>query len=95
MLASRLVQSLHSSYGSKARQEEAKNIPQVIQMVIKAKYENGVFKPLEDVDVKEGTEADVYVRSEKGNGRKPVFVRELGFFGMWKNRDDIGTGTEY
>jgi len=47
------------------------------------------------VDVKEGTEADVYVRSEKGNGRKPVFVRELGFFGMWKNRDDIGTGTEY
>ena len=79
----------------KRDRKRRKNIPQVIQLVIKAKYENGVFKPLEDVDVKEGTEADVYVRSEKGNGRKPVFVRELGFFGMWKNRDDIGTGTEY
>ena len=23
------------------------------------------------------------------------FLRELGFFGMWKDRDDIGTGLEY
>lgn len=29
------------------------------------------------------------------NGKKPKSVRELGAFGMWKDRDDIGTGVEY
>ena len=63
---------------------------------IKARYENGVFRPLEDVDVKEGTEADVYLR--EGNGEQPKkrkSVRDLAVYGMWKDRDDIGTGAEY
>lgn len=41
-------------------------------MSIRAIYENGVFKPLEDVPIKEGTEVDVYPRSdEKGTAGKP------------------------
>lgn len=65
-------------------------------MSIRAIYKNGVFQPLEDVPVKEGTEVDVYPRNEaKESGRKPKSIRDLGFFGMWKDRDDIGTGLEY
>jgi len=64
-------------------------------MSIRAIYENGVFKPLEDVPIKEGTEVDVYSRAEKENGGKPKSVKELGAYGIWKDRDDIGTGVEY
>lgn len=64
-------------------------------MSIRAIYENGVFKPLEDVPIKEGTEVDVYPRAEKESGGKPKSVKELGAYGMWKDRDDIGTGVEY
>ena len=65
-------------------------------MSIRAIYENGVFKPLEAVPVKEGTEVEVYpIGEQKGNGGKPKSITELGFFGMWKDRDDIGTGQEY
>ena len=65
-------------------------------MSIRAVYENGVFKPLEDVPIKEGTEVDVYpVREQKANGQKPKSVKELGAYGMWEDRDDIGTGVEY
>jgi predicted DNA-binding antitoxin AbrB/MazE fold protein len=66
-------------------------------MSIRAIYENGVFKPLEDVPIKEGTEVDVYPRSdEKGTGGKPKkSITDFAFFGMWKDRDDIGTGAEY
>lgn len=65
-------------------------------MSIRAIYENGVFRPLEDVPIKEGTEVEVYpLGDQKENGKKPKSVRELGFFGMWKDRDDIGTGVEY
>jgi len=65
-------------------------------MSIRAIYKDGVFKPLEDVPVKEGTEVDVYPRGEqKGNAKKPKSVRELGVYGMWKDREDIPSGTEY
>ena len=65
-------------------------------MSIRAIYKNGVFQPLEDVPVKEGTEVDVYPRTEeKEKPKKPKSIRDLGFFGMWKDRDDIGTGVEY
>jgi predicted DNA-binding antitoxin AbrB/MazE fold protein len=33
-------------------------------MQIRAIYKDGVFKPLEDVPVKEGTEVDVYPREQ-------------------------------
>lgn len=65
-------------------------------MTIRAIYENGVFKPLEDVPMKEGTEVEVYPLGEhKTNGAKPKSVKELGAYGMWKDRTDIGTGVEY
>ncbi len=66
-------------------------------MSIRAIYENGVFKPLEDVPIEEGTEVDVYPRAGEvkngGKSRKPI--TDFAFFGMWKDREDIGTGAEY
>ncbi len=52
-------------------------------MAIRAIYKNGVFKPLEDVPMKDGTEVDVYPRAEREKGKKPRSVRELGAYGMW------------
>ena len=67
-------------------------------MVIKAIYENGLFKPLEKVPLEEGAKVEVYPRSEQGeNGGKPKrkSVKDYAAFGMWADRDDIGTGVEY
>jgi len=66
-------------------------------MSIRAIYKNGVFQPLEDVAVKEGTEVDVYLRTEeKGNiGKRKKSVADYEAVGMWKDRDDIGTGVDY
>jgi predicted DNA-binding antitoxin AbrB/MazE fold protein len=65
-------------------------------MTITARYEDGVFKPLEDVTVKEGTLVEVNVPSYadclKGKS-KPV--RDSAFFGMWKDRTDIEDSVEY
>jgi len=67
-------------------------------MVIRAIYKNGVFKPLEKVPLEEGTEVEVHPRAEQGsNGGKPKrkSVKDYEAFGMWADRDDIGTGVEY
>ena len=66
-------------------------------MSIRAVYEDGVFKPLESVPLKEGTEVEVYPRPEEkaSGGKRKKSVRELGAYGMWADRDDIGEGTEY
>ncbi len=67
-------------------------------MSIRAIYENGVFRPLEDVPVKEGTEVDVYPREETRleKGVKPRrSVREYEVWGMWKDREDIVDSVEY
>lgn len=70
-------------------------------MTIKAIYEKGVFRPLENVPLEEGTEVEVYASGDRtgatgeGNGRRPKSVKELGAYGMWKDREDIGTGVEY
>lgn len=65
-------------------------------MTITAKYEDGVFKPLEDVTVNEGTIVEVHVPSYadrlKGKVRS---VGDFAFFGMWKDRTDIGDSVEY
>lgn len=65
-------------------------------MTITAKYEDGVFKPLEDVTVNEGTIVEVHVPSYadrlKGKARS---VGDFAFFGMWKDRTDIGDSVEY
>jgi predicted DNA-binding antitoxin AbrB/MazE fold protein len=49
-------------------------------MTIAAKYEAGVFKPLDVVNIKEGAIVAIHMpREEK---RKPSSVRDLGFTGM-------------
>lgn len=62
-------------------------------MTIAAKYEDGVFKPLEDVKLAEGTRVEVHVR--EATRRQPKSVREFAAFGMWADRDDIPDGVTY
>jgi predicted DNA-binding antitoxin AbrB/MazE fold protein len=67
-------------------------------MVIKAIYENGVFRPLEKVPLEEGAEVEVYPcvgQTENGVKPKRKSVKDYAAFGMWAERDDIGTSVEY
>ena len=63
-------------------------------MTIPATYEKGVFKPLEDVHLTEGTRVEVHV-PEEGAPRTPKSIRDLPIFGMWADRDDIPDGVTY
>ena len=73
------------------------------RMSIRAIYENGAFRPLEDVPVAEGTEVDVYPREGRreksaggiGSETPKASVMDDPAFGMWKDRDDIGDGVAY
>ena len=62
-------------------------------MTIAAKYEDGVFKPLEEVKLTEGTRVEVHV-AEQPRGR-PKSLREFAAFGMWADREDIPDGVTY
>ena len=64
-------------------------------MMIPAKYENGVFRPLEAVQMKEGTVVEVHVPTEQEPAAERHSIMDLPFFGMWKDRTDIGDGVEY
>ena len=60
-------------------------------MTIAAKYEDGVFKPLESVTISEGTIVEVRVPSNADRLKaKSRSVRDLAFYGMWRDRTDIG-----
>jgi predicted DNA-binding antitoxin AbrB/MazE fold protein len=65
-------------------------------MTISAKYEDGVFKPLEDVSIIEGTIVEVrvpwYADRLKGKTRS---VADFAFYGMWKDRTDISDSVDY
>ena len=63
-------------------------------MTIPATYENGVFKPLEDVKLTAGLRVEVHVPAE-GAPTRPKSVREFAAFGMWADRDDIPDGLTY
>jgi predicted DNA-binding antitoxin AbrB/MazE fold protein len=63
-------------------------------MVIEAKYENGVFKPLAKIKLEEGTVVEIHVNREQ-TARKQMPIRELGFAGMWADRADIKDGVSY
>ena len=63
-------------------------------MTIPARYENGVFKPLEDVKLTEGTKVEVHVPEESAP-KRPKSVRDWPIFGMWADRDDIPDGVTY
>ncbi len=64
-------------------------------MTIAAKFENGVFRPLEDVKIKEGTVVEVPVPVEQQPVRKRPSIRDLPFYGIWKDRSDIGDSVDY
>jgi predicted DNA-binding antitoxin AbrB/MazE fold protein len=67
-------------------------------MTIRAIYENGVLKPLEELAIKEGTEVtvDVYpIEERKERGGKRKSVRDLAAYGMWKDRTDFKDGVDY
>ena len=63
-------------------------------MVIEAKYENGVFKPLSKIKLKEGTVVEIRVNSGQ-TAKKALSIRELAFAGMWADRADIKDGVSY
>jgi predicted DNA-binding antitoxin AbrB/MazE fold protein len=70
--------------------------PEGKPMNIAAKYEDGVFKPLEDVTIKEGTVVEVRIPNFAGRlAAKSRSVRDFAFYGMWKDRTDIGDSVEY
>ena len=63
-------------------------------MTIPAKYENGVFRPLQEVRIREGTLVEVNVPAET----PATSLRSIGdtpFAGMWKDRDDMANSVEY
>jgi predicted DNA-binding antitoxin AbrB/MazE fold protein len=62
-------------------------------MTIAAKYEDGVFKPLANIEIEEGTLVEVHVPVV--SAAKPSSIRELGFVGMWADREDIPDGVSY
>jgi predicted DNA-binding antitoxin AbrB/MazE fold protein len=63
-------------------------------MTIAAKYENGVFRPLQDVPIKEGTVVEVHVPAEAPANR-PRSIGDSPFAGMWKDREDMADSVEY
>ena len=63
-------------------------------MVIEAKFENGVFKPIGEVKLEEGTTVEIHINHEKTNERS-TSIRDLGFAGMWADREDITDGVSY
>jgi predicted DNA-binding antitoxin AbrB/MazE fold protein len=65
-------------------------------MTITAKYENGVFKPLENVTINEGTIVEVHIPSYADRLRaKSRSVGDFAFYGMWKDRTDIKDSVKY
>ena len=63
-------------------------------MIIAATYENGVFRPLEKVEMKEGTTVEVYVPAE-AVGKKLPSIGDSPFAGMWKDREDMADSVKY
>ena len=64
-------------------------------MTIAAKYENGVFRPLEDVKIKEGTVVEVHVPVEPHAAHMRPSIEDLPFYGIWKDRTDIGDRVDF
>ncbi len=65
-------------------------------MTVSAKYENGVFKPLQDVTLNEGTIVEVQVPSPAAPRKgRPRSVGDFDFYGIWKDRTDIVDSVEF
>jgi len=64
-------------------------------MTIAARYENGAFRPLEHVAIKEGTVVQVHVPVDGEPRSTRRSIKDLPFYGMWADRDDIIDGVSY
>lgn len=64
-------------------------------MTIPAKYENGVFRPLAELTIKEGTVVEVHVPAANEPVRGRRSIKDLPSYGMWADRDDITDGVSY
>jgi predicted DNA-binding antitoxin AbrB/MazE fold protein len=73
----------------------AKMATQANVMTIPAKYEKGIFRPLENVAIKEGTVVEVHVPAEGESALGRRSIKDLPFYGMWADRDDIADGVSY
>jgi len=71
-------------------EEKARN-----DMTISARYENGIFRPLEKVAIKEGTVVEVHVPVESESPRSRRSIKDLAFYGLWAGRNDITNGVSY
>jgi hypothetical protein len=76
------------------RQARMRLILRTYGMTIPAKYENGVFRPLQEVKIQEGTLVEVNVPMEAPPSR-PRSIGDTPFAGMWKDRDDLGDSAAY
>jgi predicted DNA-binding antitoxin AbrB/MazE fold protein len=63
-------------------------------MTIPARYEKGVFRPLEDVPIKEGTLVEVLLPVE-APAERPRSIADSPLAGMWKDREDMADSVEY
>jgi predicted DNA-binding antitoxin AbrB/MazE fold protein len=63
-------------------------------MTIPAKYENGVFRPLQNVAIKEGTLVEVRLPVET-HAKRPRSIGDSPFAGMWKDRQDLSDSVAY
>jgi predicted DNA-binding antitoxin AbrB/MazE fold protein len=65
-------------------------------MTITAEYEDGVFKPLEHASIIEGTIVEVRVPlyAHRFKDKAPS-VAEFSFYGIWRDRTEIGDSVEY
>jgi predicted DNA-binding antitoxin AbrB/MazE fold protein len=63
-------------------------------MTIPAKYERGVFRPLQDISIQEGTVVEVLLPDD-AQARRPRSIADSPFAGMWKDREDIADSVEY
>jgi len=84
--AARLTDRLHLFVGA---------LEVATAMPIPAKYENGVFKPLEAVQIKEETVVEVHFPIEQYPTVQCQSIEDLPFLGMWKDRADTGDSVEY
>jgi predicted DNA-binding antitoxin AbrB/MazE fold protein len=65
-------------------------------LTIPAKYENGAFRPLDDVELAEGTLVEVHVPAGgRRTASKSRSVREFAFCGMWKDREEMEDSVAY
>jgi predicted DNA-binding antitoxin AbrB/MazE fold protein len=60
---------------------------------IPARYENGIFRPLEEVAIEEGTVVEVHVPAESESPQGRRSIKDLAFYGLWAGRDDITYGS--